>query len=122
MFTAAGVRPMSRPRRNVRWSAAWLQLRDKVEKRRLLRADHSGYSAAGKWIGKALIAATMDQLDAWGTTHLGLFTFAHSAQHVALYQKFGFHPLFLTAIMSTPAQRAQASTSFCRAQQDRLPV
>ena len=58
-------------------------------------------------IGKALLAATMDQFDAWGTTQVGLFTFAHSAKHVALYQKFGFHARFLTAIMSATAQRGQ---------------
>ena len=32
----------------------------------------------------------------------GLFTFAHSPKHVGLYQKFGFWPRFLTAIMSAP--------------------
>jgi GNAT superfamily N-acetyltransferase len=65
-------------------------------------------------IGKALLAATMDQFDAWGTMHIGLFTFAHSAKHVALYQKFGFHARFLTAIMSAPAQRAQAEVACSR--------
>ncbi len=56
-------------------------------------------------VAKALLAATVDQFDAWGTTHNGLFTFAQSAKHVALYQKFGFHARFLTAIMFAPAQR-----------------
>src|ERR1700683_588560 len=65
-------------------------------------------------IGKALLAATMDQFDAWGTRHTGLFSFAHSAKHVALYQKFGFHARFLTAIMSAPAQRAQTEVSWSR--------
>jgi len=59
-------------------------------------------------VAKALLAATVERFDAWGTTHSGLFTFAHSAKHVALYQKFGFHARFLTAIMSAPAQRAGA--------------
>ena len=54
-------------------------------------------------IGKALLAATMHQFDVWETRHTGLFTFAHSAKHVALYQKFGFYARFLTAIMSAPA-------------------
>jgi GNAT superfamily N-acetyltransferase len=58
-------------------------------------------------IAKALLAATVDQFDAWGTTHNGLFTFAQSAKHVALYQKFGFHARFLTAIMTAPAKRAR---------------
>ena len=61
----------------------------------------------GRGIGKALIAATMDQFDAWQTRHTGLFTFAHSAKHVALYQKFGFDARFLTAIMSRPVRRQQ---------------
>jgi GNAT superfamily N-acetyltransferase len=59
-------------------------------------------------IGQALLAATMDQFDAWGTRHTGLFTFAHSAKHVALYQKFGFHARFLTAIMSAHDHRLVA--------------
>jgi GNAT superfamily N-acetyltransferase len=65
-------------------------------------------------IGQALLAATMDQFDAWGTGHIGLFTFAHSAKHVALYQKFGFHARFLTAIMSAPAQPRQTITGWSR--------
>jgi GNAT superfamily N-acetyltransferase len=58
-------------------------------------------------IAKALLAATVDQFDAWGTTQNGLFTFAHSAKHVALYQKFGFYPRFLTAIMFAPARKSE---------------
>ena len=54
-------------------------------------------------IGQRLLSRTMEQFDAWDTRHVGLFTFAHSAKHVALYQKFGFYPRFLTAIMSAPA-------------------
>ena len=53
-------------------------------------------------IGQRLLDATMDLFAAWGTQHTGLFTFAHSAKHVGLYQKFGFWPRFLTAIMSRP--------------------
>jgi GNAT superfamily N-acetyltransferase len=56
-------------------------------------------------IAQSLLAATMEQFAAWGTTHNGLFTFAQSAKHVALYQKFGFHARFLTAIMTTPARQ-----------------
>ena len=58
-------------------------------------------------IAKALVAAAVDQFDAWGSTHSGLFTFANSAKHVALYQKFGFHARFLTAIMAAPATRSE---------------
>jgi GNAT superfamily N-acetyltransferase len=65
-------------------------------------------------IGKALLTATMDQFDVWGTRHSGLFTFAHSPKHVALYQKFGFHARFLTAIMAAPAKRAQTLAGWSR--------
>jgi GNAT superfamily N-acetyltransferase len=64
-------------------------------------------------IGRLLLARTMEQFDVWGTRQVGLFTFAHSAKHVALYQKFGFYPRFLTAIMSAPAV-ATKSTGWSR--------
>jgi GNAT superfamily N-acetyltransferase len=59
-------------------------------------------------IAQALLKLTMAQFEAWGTTHVGLFTFAHSAKHVGLYQKFGFSARFLTALMSTPARAHSA--------------
>src|ERR1700761_8736951 len=65
-------------------------------------------------IAKALLAATVDQFDAWGTTHNGLFTFPYSAKHLALYQKFGFHARFLTAIMTTSARRSGATPGSSR--------
>ena len=65
-------------------------------------------------IGQALLAATMDQFDAWGTRHTGLFTFAHSAKHVALYQKIGFHARFLTAIMSAPVRSGHTIAGWSR--------
>lgn len=57
-------------------------------------------------VAQALLKQTMAQFDAWGTKHLGLFTFPHSARHIGLYQKYGFSARFLTAIMSSQA-RAQ---------------
>jgi len=65
-------------------------------------------------IARALLAKTMEQFDVWGTRHVGLFTFAQSAKHVALYQKFGFHPRFLTAIMAAPAVRRQTAAGWSR--------
>jgi GNAT superfamily N-acetyltransferase len=64
-------------------------------------------------IAQALLARTVARFDEWGTTHDGLFTFAQSPKHVALYQKFGFYPRFLTAIMAThvPAGRTAAGWS-----------
>jgi predicted N-acetyltransferase YhbS len=65
-------------------------------------------------IARALLAKTMAQFDAWGTRHIGLFTFAQSAKHVALYQKFGFYARFLTAIMAAPARRAATTSGWSR--------
>ncbi len=53
-------------------------------------------------IAQRLLDATMDLFAAWETRHIGLFTFAQSAKHVGLYQKYGFWPRFLTAVMSSP--------------------
>jgi GNAT superfamily N-acetyltransferase len=58
-------------------------------------------------IAQLLLARTMQQFEEWGTRHAGLFTFAHSAKHVGLYQKFGFYARFLTAVMSAPAVARQ---------------
>jgi predicted N-acetyltransferase YhbS len=63
-------------------------------------------SVSPKWwghgIGTRLVGAAVDVLDGWGAGHQGLFTFAQSPQHHGFYQRFGFWPRFLTAIMSRP--------------------
>ena len=51
-------------------------------------------------IAQAILGPTMDLFTKWGVRDAGLFTFAHSPKHIGLYQKFGFWPRFLTAIMS----------------------
>lgn len=53
-----------------------------------------------KGIAKRLLERTMELFDSWGTKHMALLTFANSGKHIALYQKFGFWPRFLTPIMS----------------------
>lgn len=53
-----------------------------------------------KGIAKLLLDRTMAIFDKGGTRHVGLFTFAQSAKHVHLYQKFGFWPRFLISVMS----------------------
>jgi GNAT superfamily N-acetyltransferase len=55
-------------------------------------------------VAKLLLVPTMELFNKWGVNHAALFTFAHSPKHIGLYQKFGFWPRFLTAIMSKPAQ------------------
>lgn len=57
-------------------------------------------------IGSRLMEPVMELFARWGVTHAGLFTFAQSEKHVGLYQKFGFWPRFLTAIMAKPAAPA----------------
>jgi GNAT superfamily N-acetyltransferase len=60
----------------------------------------------GQGIAKRLMEPTVELFDSWGTRHAGLFTFAQSALHVGLYQRFGFWPRFLTAVMSSPVRPA----------------
>ncbi len=55
-------------------------------------------------VAQQLLEPTMDLFAKWGTRHVGLFTFAQSAKHVGLYQKFGFWARFLTAIMACPVK------------------
>ena len=50
-------------------------------------------------IAQKLLLPTMDLFAKWEVSHAGLFTFANSAKHVGLYQKFGFWPRFLTCLM-----------------------
>jgi predicted N-acetyltransferase YhbS len=63
----------------------------------------------GHGIGTRLVAAAVDVLDGWGARHQGLFTFAQSPQHHGFYQRFGFWPRFLTAIMSRPLTGSEQS-------------
>jgi GNAT superfamily N-acetyltransferase len=59
-------------------------------------------------VAQRLLAATMAIFDRWGVRHSGLYTFAQSARHVGLYQKFGYWPRYLTAIMTrTPEADAK---------------
>ncbi|HZT42161.1 MAG TPA: GNAT family N-acetyltransferase [Chthonomonadaceae bacterium] len=53
-------------------------------------------------IASRLMEPVVQLFSDWGITQAGLFTFAHSPKHLYLYQKFGFWPRFLTAIMSRP--------------------
>ncbi len=59
-------------------------------------------------IAQKLLEPTVALLEKWNCTHAGLFTFSHSPQHAALYQKFGFWSRFLTPIMSREVRNNQA--------------
>lgn len=66
-------------------------------------------------VGKSLMQPVVELFDKWGTKHAGLFTFPHSQKHVGLYQRFGFWPRFLTALMSKPvAARAGGAIQWSR--------
>jgi len=65
-------------------------------------------------IARKLLDRTMAQFHTWESRHVGLFTFAHSAKHVALYQKYGFYPRFLTAVMAAPVAAAPAASGWSR--------
>jgi GNAT superfamily N-acetyltransferase len=69
----------------------------------------------GQGVAQRLLEATLTLFDRWGVRNSGLFTFAQSAQHVALYQKFGYWPGHLTAVLTRtpeadPANRTDAPT------------
>ena len=58
-------------------------------------------------VAQQLLGPTMEVFKRWGNRHLGLYTFASSPKHMALYQKFGFWPRDLVAnlaksVPSTP--------------------
>jgi hypothetical protein len=63
---------------------------------------------------KSLMGPTVDLLTSSAITHAGLFTFAHSPKHLSLYQRFGFWPRFLTAVMRKPAVRPPAAPTWRR--------
>lgn len=68
-----------------------------------------------KKIAQRLLEPTVDLFTKWGCRHTGLCTFPFSPKHVALYQKFGFWPRFLTPLMSktvTPSDAQLDSVSY----------
>ncbi len=60
-------------------------------------------------VAQRLLETTMEIFDEWDLRHTGLFTFAHSPKHVGLYQKFGYWPRYLTAIMARTPEDNPAS-------------
>ena len=63
-------------------------------------------------IGSRLMEPVVELFEKRGTKHTGLFTFAQSQKHVGLYQKFGFWPRFLTAIMSKPVAQTSSTAEW----------
>jgi GNAT superfamily N-acetyltransferase len=63
----------------------------------------------GRGVAQRLLGPTMELFERWNVKHVGLFTFPHSTKHVGLYQKFGFWPQALTAVMAKPVNEARAA-------------
>ena len=77
-------------------------------------------------VAQQLLAPTMEIFQRWDTRHLGLFTFAQSPKHMVLYQKFGFWPRDLVAVMAkevgvTPRPASPDSTLYSEAKPDDRP-
>ncbi len=67
-------------------------------------------------VAQRLLEATISIFDKWGVRHTGLFTFSQSAKHVGLYQRFGYWPRYLTALMTrAPEANAKINPSLLSA-------
>lgn len=55
--------------------------------------------AWGRGIASALMRPVMERFEQWSVRQAGLFTFPQSPRHIGLYQKFGFWPQHLTALL-----------------------
>jgi predicted N-acetyltransferase YhbS len=68
-------------------------------------------------IAQQLITPVIELFDGWRLRQAGLFTFAESPKHVGLYQRFGFWPQHLTAVMAKavgPAAGGDGATRYSR--------
>ena len=64
----------------------------------------------GRKIAQKLIEPALDCFNQWNISQTGFFTRYDSPLHLKLYQKFGFHPRYLTCLMSkSPKISAVAS-------------
>jgi GNAT superfamily N-acetyltransferase len=63
-------------------------------------------------VAQRLLEGTMKIFDTWDLKQTGLFTFAHSPKHVGLYQKFGYWPCYLTALMTRTPEPPAGSIDF----------
>lgn len=55
-------------------------------------------------VAQLLLDATIKIIDKQGLNRTALFTFSNSTKHVGLYQKYGYWPDYLTALMTLPPQ------------------
>lgn len=62
-------------------------------------------------VAQGLLGPTLAIFRRWRNAHVGLFTFAQSPKHTALYQKFGFWPRDLVALMGRETAGWQGDVS-----------
>jgi GNAT superfamily N-acetyltransferase len=65
-------------------------------------------------VAQRLLERAAAQIERWGVRQRSLFTFPNSTKHIYLYQKFGFWPRFLSAVLSKATGAAPASASHVR--------
>ncbi len=84
-------------------------------------AVHPQYWRSG--VGRQLLDATIPIYDRWQCRAAALFTFPASLTHVGLYQRYGFWPRSLTAVMNrpvtapSPVPQARSLTAMSAAEQ-----
>jgi N-acetylglutamate synthase-like GNAT family acetyltransferase len=61
-----------------------------------------------------LIPPVLEQLNALGARHIAFMTIPESTKHIALYQKFGYWPRFLTAVMTRRVEGNETPTNSTR--------
>jgi len=64
-------------------------------------------------VAKRLMEPVIGKFDEWRTRVAGLYTFPNSPKHIGLYQRFGFWPRFLTAMMSKPPEPSADAMRNC---------
>jgi GNAT superfamily N-acetyltransferase len=68
-------------------------------------------------IASRLMHPVLELFEQWSVRQAGLFTFPHSPRHIGLYQKFGFWPQHLTALLEKdvrPRVRAEGLPGHAR--------
>jgi len=75
-------------------------------------------------VGQRLLPPALAWFEAWGCRHTGLYTYSCSPKHLALYQKFGFWPRYLTATISMevrPVERVGGVSFYSQASETERP-
>jgi predicted N-acetyltransferase YhbS len=65
-------------------------------------------------VAHELLGAIHDTMDSWNLSLAGLFTFANSPKHVGLYQRFGYWPQHLNAIMTYESHASETPANVSR--------